>query len=85
MRNKIKKALKEIFSLSLIISIFGGGVIFVMFVIAFIIGGTSGGNLSVMAAETIMPVFIRLAAIAIASGLASIYIDGKHTLSMKEK
>lgn len=84
MSNRIKKIFKNIFSLSLIVSIFGGGVIFVMFIIAFIMGGANGENLSVMAAETIMPMFIRLAAIAIISGLISIYIEGSHTLSMKK-
>lgn len=82
MKNKIENILEFIFSISLIIAILGGGVIFIMFVLALIIGGDRGGALAVNASKTIMPYFIRLSAIAVFSGLIRIYIKGEHELSM---
>ncbi|OLS03206.1 hypothetical protein [Tissierella creatinophila] len=85
MKKKLETFIENIFSLSLIIAILGGGVIFLMFVIGLIIGGTKGEILAVNAAIKIMPYFIRLASIAVLSGLIWTYINGKHSLSMEDK
>ena len=84
MKEKIENLLKIIFSLTLVTAILGGGVIFLMFVMAIIIGGPNGEALATGAADTIMPYFIRLASISVLAGLLSMYIGGKHSLSMKD-
>lgn len=85
MKEKIENVIKNIFSISLVTAILGGGVIFLMFVLALIIGGGTGEMLATSAADKIMPYFIRLASIAVLAGLVSIYINGKHSLSMSDK
>lgn len=84
MKKKILEIIKSLFSISLILAILGGGVIFLMFIIALIIGGSQGEYIAVNASDLIMPYFIKLAALAVLSGLLSIYIDGKHSLTLKE-
>lgn len=84
MKNKIENLLETVFSISLMIAIFGGGIVFLMFIAALIIGGDSGGSLAVNASKSIMPYFIRLAAIAVLSGLIKIYIRGEHELSLQD-
>ncbi|HLS52340.1 MAG TPA: hypothetical protein VK031_00065 [Tissierellaceae bacterium] len=85
MRKQIQKIVESIFSLSLIIAILGGGVIFCMFIIGIIIGGSTGESLAVSASKVVMPYFIRSAAIAVLCGLISFYTTGKHTLSLDEE
>lgn len=85
MKSKIEKLLKSIFSIFVLIAIFGGGVVFLMFLIALIIGGETGGNIAVSARNTVMPYFIKSATIAVISGLLSFYISKVHTLSLNEK
>lgn len=84
MKKKILEITKTLFSISLILAILGGGIIFLMFIIALIVGGSRGEYIAVTASDLIMPYFIKLAALAVLSGLLSIYIDGKHTLTLKE-
>ena len=85
MKNKIETIIENIFSLSLIVAILGGGIIFLMFVIGLIIGGANGELLAVNASTKIMPYFIRLASISVFSGLIWTYMKGQHSLSMEDK
>lgn len=85
MKENINKFLETIFSIFLIIAILGGGIIFLMFIGALIIGGGTGEVLATKASKEIMPYFIRSASIAITAGLLSFYISGDHTLSLKEE
>lgn len=84
MKKKIENIVETVFSLSLIIAIIGGGIIFLMFVAALIMGGTSGEMIAVSASETIMPFFIRSASISILSGIIYLYVSGEHALTMKD-
>lgn len=85
MKAKTKQITKSVFSISIILAILGGGVIFCIFMIALIIGGVLGELLAINASKVIMPYFIRVASIAVLFGLISFYITGKHTLSLEEK
>lgn len=84
MKEKTQKITNKLFSLFLTISIFGGGVIFLMFLVALIFGGNTGAKLATSASDIIMPHFIRTAAIAILFGLLSIYSNGLHSLTLKK-
>lgn len=84
MKKNIEKFLKATFSLALITAILGGGLIFLLFLVSLIMGGAGGESLATSAANDIMPIFIRLASVAILSGLAWIYLKGQHSLSMKD-
>ena len=85
MKKNIENFIENIFSIALLIAILGGGVIFLMFVAALIMGGGSGEALATGASEKIMPYFIRLASLAILAGLVWMYIKGRHSLSMQDK
>lgn len=84
MKKKIESIVEAIFSLSLIIALIGGGIIFLMFIAALIMGGATGEMIAVGASESVMPYFIRAASISILSGLIYVYVSGEHALSMKD-
>lgn len=84
MREILKRIGEMIFSIFILIAIFGGGIIFTMFLIALIIGGETGNALALLAKETVMPLFIRCAAIAIAGGLLKLYAIDKHELILDD-
>lgn len=82
MKNKIENFLKEIFSIFIMIGIFGGGIIFVIFMLAIIIGGDLGASMAITAKDIIMPYFIRFASIGILAGLIYSYLRKSHGLSL---
>jgi len=84
MKEKINDFLKSIFSIFTLIAIAGGGIIFLIFVIALIIGGDTATTLSVNASKKYMPYFIKSAAIGVMAGLAFFYTSKSHTLSLNE-
>mgnify|MGYP000915483049 FL=1 len=84
MKASVKKIIMGIFSIFLIIAIAGGGVIFLMFLIGLIIAGPIGNSLALNAKNTVMPIIIRAATIAVFSGLIYYYLNGQHTLTMDD-
>jgi hypothetical protein len=85
MRDRLEKIIESLFSIFLIIAIAGGGIVFLMFVIGIIVGGTTGNSLAVNANSVMLPIFIRSAAIAVLLGLIQHYVIGEHVLTMDEK
>lgn len=81
----LNEFLKTIFSIFLLIAITGGAIVFFMFVIALIAGGSTGANLATSASGTVMPYFIKSAAIAMFAGLFSLYVSKSHQLSLGEE
>ncbi len=84
MRDSLQKLIESLFSIFLIIAIVGGGIILLMFVAGIIVGGTTGNFLAVTAKDTMLPMFIRAAAIAVLLGLLQYYVIGEHALTMDE-
>ena len=84
MKEKLGNILNSIFSMFILIAVLGGGIVFSMFVLALIIGGSTGEVLAVNAKNIVMPIFIRVAALAIISGLISSYVGGNHSLSIND-
>lgn len=85
MNKKVPEVLEYLFSIFAIIAILGGVVVFSIFLIAIIIGGELGSNLAVSAKSIIMPIFIRIAAISVFSGLIFSYMVNKHAFSIKKE
>lgn len=81
---KMIDLLRRVFSLFILLALLGGSLTFLIFMLALVIGGEMGGSMAVFASKTIMPYFIRLAALAMVVGLLVIYITGKHLLSLNE-
>ena len=84
MREKIQKITRSLFSLIIILAIAGGGVVFIMFILGIIIGGSTGNSLALSARNTVMPLFIRSAAIGVLMGLINYYASGNHALTMDD-
>ncbi len=83
MKEKTQNIINKLFSLFIIIAIFGGGIIFLMFIVALLSGGNIGTKIAISASDIVMPYFIKAAAIAVLFGLISIYSNGTHYLSLK--
>lgn len=84
MREKISKLGENIFSAFILLSLLGGLIVFLSFLLSIIIGGVAGENLAIMAKDDIMPVFIIFATIAMVGGLIRFYSDGEHKLTLKD-
>lgn len=84
MKESLEKFIKAAFSIFVLIAIIGGGIVFLMFVAGIIIGGDTGNSLALSASKTMMPIFIRCAAIAVLAGLIHYYVLGEHALTMDD-
>lgn len=85
MKNLSNKVINYIFGIFISISIFGGGVVFLMFVAAFVLGGETGNTLALMVKNKTIPLFIRFATVGVLAGLIVSYITDKHELTLEEK
>ena len=85
MKAKLTNLLVNIFGVFVSISILGGVLVFVAYMIGIIVGGDSGTALMATAHSKWVPYFIKTASIAVMIGLVVFYVTGKHTLSLREK
>lgn len=84
MKDKSINILNSIFSIFILLAIMGGGLVFILFMLALLIGGETGAILSTTASKTIMPYFIKSAALGMLSGLIILYTSGKHYLHLND-
>ena len=84
MRNKIFNILKKTYGIMMTVSFFAGGLPLIPFVIAIIIGGTTGEKIAVFLSENVYPVIIVLASIAVLIGWIAMYVGKEESLSVKE-
>lgn len=84
MKDNFENFLSSTFSFFILLAIFGGGLVFILFVLALILGGQTGTNLAVSASTTIMPYFIKSAGISIIAGLLWIYSKKAHILTLEK-
>lgn len=85
MKKRMEDVVSAIFSLFILIAILGGGIVFLMFAGALIVGGEVGNSIAVSAKSMVMPYFIRAATIGTLAGLVSFYLTGMHALSIEKK
>ena len=72
-----------LFSIAITIALIGGGLVGLLFLLAVLIGGNTGESLAVFTKNDLLPQFIRIATIAMLSGLVRFYADNFHPLSLK--
>lgn len=84
MKDKSINIFNSIFSVFILLAIIGGGIVFLLFIVAFIVGGESATVFSTAASKTIMPYFIKAAAIGMLAGLIILYTSGEHYLHLKD-
>ncbi|MBR2029018.1 MAG: hypothetical protein IKA10_08550 [Oscillospiraceae bacterium] len=77
------KALNKAFGYMVFIALMLGGLAFFGFVVAFILGPTTGGALGVFIKGKYFPWVIRFGTLTIATGLISMYLNGEEALSLK--
>ena len=84
MREKIVKVLNRIYGVMMTISFFAGILPLVPFIIAIIIGGDIGANISIFLYKQFYPWVIATGSVAIIIGLIAMYVGKMEGLSVKK-
>ena len=85
LRQKLLLALRMIFGCSVAITLLGGGLTVLSYVIALIVGGDLAAQICEITYKGIWPVIIKVTNITIVLGLIAMYINGDKALSPSEK
>ena len=83
MRKKVYTALNKAYGIMMTISFFAGGLPIIPFIIAIIIGGKTGENISVFLYKQYYPWVLVLGSLSIIVGLLSMYFGKLEGLSVK--
>ena len=83
MRDKIYKALKTLYGITMTVAFFGGVLPLLPFLLAILIGGPTGQAISVFLYKQYYPWIIALASIAVIIGLIGMYVGKQEALSAK--
>ena len=83
MRNKLYNALKKAYGIMMTVSFFAGGLPLIPFIIALIIGGSTGEAIAVFLYKQYYPWVIILGSLAIVIGLIAMYLGKLEGLSVK--
>ena len=85
MREKIYKILNKAYGLVLFISFFAGLLPIIPFVIAIIVGGSTGEAISLFLSKQYYPVIIAMASISVIIGWIAIYVRNGEDVAFKKK
>ena len=84
MREKLYKIFNKLYGILMTASFFGGFVPFIPFIIAIIVGGKFGEQVSLFLYNKYYPVVIVVGSIAVLFGLVAMYIGKIEGLSVKK-
>lgn len=84
MRQKIYSVLNRIYGIMMTISFFAGILPLIPFVVAIIIGGDVGANISIFLYKQFYPWVIVVGCMAVLVGLVAMYVGKKEGLSVKK-
>jgi energy-coupling factor transporter transmembrane protein EcfT len=76
---------KTLFGYSIMLTLLGGGLTMLCYVVALIIGGDVAAKICEVTYKQVWPVIIMIANITIILGLLAMYINGDKALSPSEK
>ena len=85
LREKVLLVLRTIFGCSVAITLLGGGLTMLSYVVALIVGGDLAAKICEITYKQIWPVIITITNITIVLGLVAMYINGDKALSPSEK
>ena len=85
LREKVLPVLRTIFGCSVAVTLLGGGLTMLCYVVALIVGGDLAAQICDVTYKTIWPIIIMAANITIVLGLIAMYINGDKALSPSEK
>lgn len=83
MKQKVITFCQHVFGVALMISVLIGAVVFLLLLVAFIIGGDAGQALAVFC-KTVMFKAVTLAAIGSLVGMFVFYMEDSHMLTMRK-
>lgn len=83
MREKIYKILNKTYGITMFMAFFGGVLPLIPFIVALIIGGTTGEAISTFIYNSYYPWVIALASVAVVIGLIAMYVGKQSALSTK--
>lgn len=85
LRQKVLPVIKTIFGWSVMITLLGGGLTMLCYVVALIVGGDLAAKICEVTYKEVWPIIIKIANITIVLGLIAMYINGEKALSPSEK
>ena len=85
LREKVLLVLRTIFGCSVAITLLGGGLTMLSYVVALIVGGDLAAKICEITYKQVWPVIIMITNITIVLGLVAMYINGDKALSPSEK
>ena len=83
MRSKLYNILKKAYGIMMTVSFFAGGIPIIPFLIALIVGGSTGEAIAVFLYKQYYPWVIILGSLAIVVGLIAMYLGKLEGLSVK--
>lgn len=85
LRQKTLLVLRTIFGWSVMITLLGGGLTMLSYVVALIVGGDLAAKICEITYKEVWPIIIKVTNITIVLGLLAMYINGDKALSPSEK
>lgn len=85
LRQKVLPVIRTIFGCSVAITLLGGGLTMLCYVVALIVGGDTAAKICEITYKEIWPIIIKVTNITIVLGLIAMYINGEKALSPSEK
>ena len=85
LRKNVLLALRAIFGCSVAVTLLGGGLTMLSYVVALIVGGDLAAKICEVTYKQIWPIIIMITNITIVLGLVAMYINGDKALSPSEK
>lgn len=82
---KIASVLKVIFGYGIMICLFAGGLTFIGYLAAIIIGGDAAAVICEVIYKTIFPIIIKASTILVLLGLLTMYLNGEKALTSSKK
>ena len=82
---KISNVLTTVFGYGIAIALFAGGLTFLGFMAALIIGGETATSICMFISKQIIPVIIRISTVMVAVGLLAMYLRGEVALTSSKK
>lgn len=82
---KVSKVLKTIFGYGIMLCLFAGGLTFIGYLAALIIGGEAATLICTFIYKQIIPVIIYVSTIMVVLGLVAMYLNGETALTANKK
>ena len=85
LRQKSLLVLRTVFGYSVMITLLGGGLTMLSYVVALIVGGDLAAKICEITYKEVWPIIIKVTNFTIVLGLIAMYINGDKALSPSEK